>query len=69
MIKALLNGILGLAKKLISIVLTPINLLVANLFPNMASAIGTFNTFVNTYIGSSLSYFFSLFPPIFKSKP
>ena len=31
MIKALLNGILGLAKKLIVIVLTPINALVTNL--------------------------------------
>lgn len=67
MIKALLKGILALAKKLINIVLTPINLLIANLFPNMASAISTFNTFVNQYIGGSLSYFFSLLPPIFRS--
>lgn len=67
MIKALLNGILGLAKKLIAIVLTPINLLITNLFPNMASAITTFNNFVNQYIGGSLSYFFSLLPPIFKT--
>lgn len=67
MIKALLNGILGLAKKLIAIVLTPINLLIANLFPNMASAITTFNNFVNQYIGGSLSYFFSLLPPTFKT--
>lgn len=67
MIKALLNGILSLAKKLIGIVLTPINLLIVNLFPSMANALTTFNTFVNTYIGGSLSYFFSLFPPIFRS--
>lgn len=67
MIKALLNGILGLAKKLIVIVLTPINLLIANLFPDMASAITTFNNFVNQYIGGSLSYFFSLLPPTFKT--
>ena len=66
MIKALLNGILGLAKKLIVLVLTPINALVVNLFPNMANAITTFNTFVNTYIGGTLSYFFSLFPPTFR---
>ena len=43
MIKALLNGILGLAKKLITIVLTPINALIVNLFPNMASAITKVN--------------------------
>lgn len=66
MIKALINGILKLAMQLINIILTPINLLIANLFPSMANAIGTFNTFVNTYIGGSLSWFFSLLPPIFR---
>ena len=66
MIKALLNGILKLAMKLVNIILTPINLLIANLFPNMATAIATFNSFVNTYIGNSLSWFFSLLPPIFR---
>lgn len=67
MIKALLNGILGLAKKLIVIVLTPINALIANLFPSVASGISTFNNFVNTYIGNSLSYFFSMLPPLFRN--
>ena len=66
MIKALLNGILGLAKKLIVIVLTPINVLISNLFPSVASGISTFNNFVNTYIGNSLSYFFSMLPPLFR---
>lgn len=50
----------------INIVLTPINALISNLFPSMANAIATFNTFVNTYVGGSLSYFFSLLPPIFR---
>lgn len=67
MIKKLLNGILNMASSLVSLVLTPINLLIENLFPNMANAISTFNTFVNTYIGGSLSYFFNLLPPIFRS--
>lgn len=66
MIKAIINGILNLATSLINIILTPINLLIENLFPNMASAIGTFNQFVNTYIGNGLSWFFSLLPPIFR---
>ena len=53
MIKALLNGILKFAIKLVDIVLTPINLLFDNLFPNVSDMISTFSTFVNTYIGGS----------------
>ena len=67
MIKKLLNGILNMASSVVGLVLTPINALVENLFPNMANAISTFNTFVNTYVGGMLSYFFNLFPPIFRS--
>lgn len=67
MIKALLNGILKVITTLIGFLLTPINALFTNLFPDMSSAISSFNTFVNTYIGGALSYFFSLFPPIFRS--
>lgn len=67
MIKTLLNGILKAITAVIGFILTPINALFANLFPDMSNAISTFNTFVNTYIGGSLSYFFSLFPPIFKT--
>lgn len=66
MIKALLNGILKFAIKLVDIVLTPINLLFDNLFPDVANMISTFSTFVNTYVGGALSYFFSLLPPIFR---
>lgn len=67
MIKFILNGFLNALTGVVSFLLTPINALVANLFPDMASAIGTFNNFVDTYLGSNLSYFFSMFPPIFKS--
>ena len=66
MIKAIINGILGVLMKVIDIVLTPLNLLFNNLFPDVASMISTFTTFVNTYIGGALSYFFSLLPPIFR---
>lgn len=66
MIKALINGILNILMKVIDIVLTPLNLLFENLFPNVANMISTFSTFVNQYIGGSLSWFFSLLPPIFK---
>ena len=67
MIKAILNGLLSALTGVVSFLLTPVNLLVENLFPNMSSAIATFNSFVDNYLGSNLAYFFSMFPPIFKS--
>ena len=66
MIKAIINGILNILMKVIDIVLTPLNLLFDNLFPSASSLISTFNTFVTTYIGGGLSYFFSMLPPIFR---
>lgn len=67
MIKAILNGLLSALTGVVNFLLTPINLLVSNVFPNMSSAIATFTNFVNTYLGSNLSYFFSMFPPTFKT--
>lgn len=67
MIKAILNGLLSALTGVVSFLLTPLNALVSNLFPNMATAIATFNNFVDTYLGSNLAYFFSMFPPTFKS--
>lgn len=66
MIKAIINGLLNLLSSVISLVLTPINLLIENLFPSMSNAISTFNTFVTRYVGGTLAYFFSLLPPIFR---
>ena len=31
------------------------------------SALNTFNNFVNNYVGGTLSYFFSILPPIFRN--
>lgn len=67
MIKAILNGILSALTGIVTFLLTPLNSLVANLFPDMTNTITTFNNFVNNYFGSNLTYFFSMFPPIFKS--
>lgn len=67
MIKAILNGLLGALTGVVNFLLTPVNSLISNLFPNMAQAIATFNNFVNTCLGSNLSYFFSMFPPVFKT--
>lgn len=57
LINALLKGILSVITSLLNIFLLPINALIENVFPDMSSAIGTFNTFINTYVGGTLSYF------------
>ena len=67
MIKAIINGLLKLIMSILNVFLLPINALFENLFPDMTTAIGTFNTFVNTYVGGTFSYFFSILPPIFRN--
>ena len=66
MIKAIINGILSLIISILDIILIPVNALFENLFPDVSSMISTFNTFVTTYVGGGLSYFFSILPPIFR---
>lgn len=66
MIKALIKGLLKIITSILNVFLLPINALFENLFPDMSSAISTFNNFVNTYVGGTLSYFFSILPPIFR---
>lgn len=62
-----MNGILTIVTGLLDIILLPVNALIENIFPSMASAVGTFNNFVNNYVGGSLAYFFSILPPIFRN--
>ena len=66
MIKAIINGILSLIISILDIILIPVNALFENLFPDASSMISTFNSFVQTYVGGGLSYFFSILPPIFR---
>lgn len=67
MIKGILNGILKMILAILNIVLLPINALIENIFPNMASAITNFTNFLNNVIGNNLVYFFHILPPIFRS--
>lgn len=67
MIKAFLNGILKVITSLLNVFLLPINTLLGALFPDMTNAISTFTNFINTYVGGTLSYFFSILPPTFRS--
>lgn len=52
------------AVNLTSVVLSPVDILVNNLFPNMTIYISSFNIFVSQYIGNTISYFSSMLPPM-----
>lgn len=67
MINAILKGLLKIITTLLDTLLYPINVLFANVFPDMTSAIQTFTQFINSYVGNNLTWFFNLFPPIFRS--
>lgn len=68
MFKLLFNGILSVVKSLLGLILAPVNALVTALFPSsLTSAIGNFNTLINTYVVGGVSWFTNLLPPIFKS--
>lgn len=67
MIKLLFNAFFSVIKSIVAIFMTPINLLVVGLFPNLATIITNFNNGVNTYIGRPIAYFSSMLPPITRS--
>lgn len=67
MIKALINGFLNICTSVINIVLTPVNLLISNLFPDMSTAITKFNQFVGMFTGNLLGYIFHFLPTGFKT--
>lgn len=66
MIKAILNGILKALVSVVNFLLTPLNLVFTKLLKVAIALLISGNKFVNTYIGNSLSYFFSILPPIFR---
>lgn len=63
MAKALFNVFFNIIKSIVNVVLTPINLIVANFFPNLTTIINSFNSALNLYLGGGLAYFFNLIPP------
>lgn len=64
MINAIFNGLFKVLNFLLNIILTPINALVVNFFPDFNQMISSFTSAVDTYIGGGLAYFFSLLPEI-----
>ena len=64
MINAIFTGLFKLLNSLIDLVLTPLNILVSNIFPDFSQMIGSFATAVDTYFGNGLAYFFSMLPGV-----
>ena len=62
MAKAIFKVFFKIIVALTNVILTPINLLVANLFPDLSSIIARFTYACNTYLGSGLSWFYNIIP-------
>lgn len=63
MAKAIFTVFFKIIKGLVNVILAPINLIVANLFPSFSTLISTFNSGVNTFLGNGLSFFLHILPP------
>lgn len=63
MAKAIFSVLLKFIKSVADIILTPINLLVANLLPDLTSLINSFNAGVTQVLGPNLAFFAHLLPP------
>lgn len=63
MAKAIFKVLLKFIKSVVDVILSPINLLVANLLPDLSQMISTFNNGVSRVIGSGLGYFANFLPP------
>lgn len=63
MAKAIFKVLFKIIKGIAELFLAPVNLLIANLFPDFANMINIFNTAVSRLIGGGLAYFSSILPP------
>lgn len=63
MAKAIFNVFFKIINGVVSVLLFPVNKLVATAFPDFSNMITTFNTVVNNYIGDGVAYFFTILPP------
>ena len=67
MAKAIFKVFFKIIVTLTNVILTPINLLVANLFPDLGLILTRFNYVLNNYLGGGLAWFWSIIPPYCKS--
>lgn len=63
MAKILFNVFFKIITSFVNIILAPINALIVNLFPSLATIINAFNSAVVIYVGGGISYFMNLIPP------
>lgn len=67
MAKIIFKVFFKIVKKFIDVILSPINALIVNLFPNLANIINAFNGAIQIYVGGGLTYFFNLVPTTSRS--
>ena len=65
MIKAILNGILSLVSMLVNFILTPVNLLISTLFPDLSTSISNFSYTITRYMETYIPWCLNLLPPRF----
>lgn len=63
MAKAIFKVFFAIIKKIVDILMTPINLLVVNLFPNLSQIITTFTQASTRLLGGLMGFFAHLLPP------
>ena len=62
MAKAIFNVFFKIIVGLTNVVLIPVNLLIAGLFPDLTLLVSKFNYVIETYLGGGLTWFFSILP-------
>lgn len=67
MAKAIFKVFFKIIVSLTNVILTPINLIIANLFPDLSLILTKFNIACNQYLGSGLTWFWSIIPSSCKS--
>lgn len=64
MASAIFNVFFKIMGTIVGIITTPLNLVLATLFPEFTTIIMNFNNGVTTLFGGSIGYFSSMLPPI-----
>jgi len=67
MLQMFLDGFLNALGAVLDFVLSPLNSLIDNIFPDMSNAIILFTQFIGTYVGGLLAYFGNFIPPYTKT--
>lgn len=62
MARILFKVFFGIITTLTNVILTPVNLLVSGLFPDLSNIIARFTYACNTYLGGGLTWFYTIIP-------